>query len=137
MHVILMLLLGIIIFPSYAAEDFDRQQLLLRIQPIGRVHVEGQSETTKPASAAPIVEKARTGQELYEKYCIVCHQDGIAGAPKFRNEADWKPRLASLKIEGLIATAIKGINAMPAKGTCVECTEADIKNALQYMLPKS
>jgi len=26
---------------------------------------------------------------------------------------------------------------MPAKGTCIECTDKDLGGAIQYMLPKS
>lgn len=76
------------------------------------------------------------GQAIYEQHCVVCHQDGIAGAPKFRNEADWKPRLAQKNLDELTASAIKGLNAMPAKGTCPECIDAEIRAAVDYMVPK-
>ncbi|MDP1603111.1 MAG: c-type cytochrome [Legionella sp.] len=140
MRSILMLLLIMLILPLHADEDFDRQQILQRIQPVGSVRLDGQSDksVSDPAveKAEPTVKKER-GQEIYDTYCAVCHRDGVAGAPKFHNETEWKPRLAEKKIEGLTLTAIKGINAMPAKGTCGECNENDIKLAIQYMLPKS
>lgn len=78
-----------------------------------------------------------TGQAIYEKYCITCHQDGLAGAPKYRAAADWAPRLTNSTLDDLVERAIKGINAMPAKGTCNECSDDDIKQAIQYMLPQS
>ena len=31
---------------------------------------------------------------------------------------------------------IKGKNAMPPKGTCQECSDSDIKAAIDYMVPK-
>jgi cytochrome c5 len=65
------------------------------------------------------VEDKTTGQTIYEQHCSVCHQDGIAGAPKFRDPSDWKTRLTDQTIETLTAQAIKGLNAMPAKGTCL------------------
>ena len=65
----------------------------------------------------------------------MCHRDGIAGAPKFRDENSWKPRLANANIDALIASAIKGKNAMPPKGTCQECSDSDIKAAIEYMVP--
>ncbi|MCP0913904.1 MULTISPECIES: c-type cytochrome [Legionella] len=125
---------------GYAADDYERQQIEQRIAPIGQVRIQG--ETTAPAVAQPVqpapaeTAKKEPGQEIYEKYCQTCHRDGVAGAPKFRAEAEWKSRLAK-GIDGLTTSAIKGLNAMPPKGTCSECTDADIKAAVEYMVPKS
>lgn len=125
------------VLPVFALEDFDRQQILERIKPVGNVRVEGQSAVTTPeVSASKPAVKKLPGQEVYENHCTVCHENGIAGAPKFRDATDWNPRLAKQNLDELVATAIKGLNAMPAKGTCTECSEEDIKNAVQYMLPK-
>ncbi|WP_419419333.1 c-type cytochrome [Legionella sp. D16C41] len=120
--------------------DFDRQQIIERIKPIGQVKIEespADMQKAKQSSTQTQVatKKEEPGQATYEKYCITCHQNGLAGAPKFR-QADWKPRMEK-KIDGLTASAIKGLNAMPPKGTCVECSEEDIKNAILYMLPRS
>jgi len=140
MHFTLMLFLIALVTPLHALEDFDNQQLLERIAPVGHVRVEGKSNT--PVSAvleAPASQPAANklpGQTTYESHCIVCHADGIAGAPKFRTAADWQPRLAKSTIDELQAIAIKGLNAMPPKGTCTECSDADIKQAIQYMLPR-
>jgi cytochrome c5 len=75
-------------------------------------------------------------KDVYERHCIVCHRDGVAGAPKFRDKAAWAPRLANRKKEDLVATVNKGKNAMPPKGTCQECTDSDIKAAIDYMVPQ-
>ncbi|ASQ45055.1 c-type cytochrome [Legionella clemsonensis] len=138
------LILGFVISLSVSAtEDFDRQQIEQRIQPIGKVRLQEQ-KTAAPAATMQPAETETTaakqeepGQAIYEKYCSVCHRDGVAGAPKFRVAADWKERLATKKFEGLTASAIKGINAMPPKGTCMECSDEEIKDAVQYMLPQS
>lgn len=123
----------------YALEDIDRQQIQQRIQPVGKVHVQDQNGDAAVAEeeVAAKVETKVAGQDTYEQYCITCHRDGLAGAPKFHNENDWKPRLSGRTVDDLVASSIKGLNAMPAKGTCVECSEADLKAAIQYMLPKS
>lgn len=81
--------------------------------------------------------KEKPGKETYEQYCTVCHRDGLVGAPRFRNEQDWQSRLKGRKLEDLITSSIKGLNAMPAKGTCSQCSEEDLKAAISYMLPKS
>lgn len=119
----------------HAASDFDREQIQQRISPVGSVHI--QESLTEAAPPAPQETAVKTvpGQAIYEQYCMVCHRDGVASAPKFRDAADWAPRLANRKIDSLTATAIKGLNAMPAKGTCQECSETDIKAAIEYMVP--
>lgn len=89
----------------------------------------------KTATETPPQENS--GQTTYEQFCVICHQDGVASAPKFRNETDWKSRLAGRTVDDLVSSATKGLNLMPAQGTCSECTEADLKAAIQYMLPKS
>lgn len=127
-------------FSLIASEDFDKQQIQQRIQPVGKVSVEGEDNPSSKSSNEnkPIKTVIMApGQNIYDKYCFVCHRDGLAGSPKFRNADDWKPRLATQNIDVLTATAIKGLNAMPPKGTCQDCTEEDIKQAIQYMLPKS
>lgn len=75
-------------------------------------------------------------KQVYEQHCIMCHRDGVAGAPKFRDEASWKARMADRDIDALVTSAIKGKNAMPPKGTCQECTDSDIKSAIEYMVPQ-
>ncbi|KTC66746.1 cytochrome c5 [Legionella birminghamensis] len=124
---------------SWALEDFDRQQIEERIKPVGSVDIEEEAGTASTQKAAPAEEKKLAklpGQETFEQYCAVCHQAGVAGAPKFHDAADWKPR-QSKGVDGLVASAIKGLNAMPPKGTCQSCSEQDIKDAVQYMLPPS
>lgn len=123
--------------PTHASVDDDLEQIQQRIQPIGSVRVEQNQAVTKPVAAS--VEKkslSAPGQAVYEKHCVICHRDGIAGAPKFRDEAMWKPRLAKSNIDALVAIANKGLNAMPPKGTCQECNDSDIKAAINYMVPQ-
>ena len=73
------------------------------------------------------------GQKTYNTYCQACHNAGIANAPKLGDKAAWEPRLA-LGIDGLLASAIKGKNAMPPKGTCMACSDDDLKAAIEYMV---
>jgi cytochrome c5 len=81
-------------------------------------------------------EEAMTGQATYEQFCITCHQDGLVGAPKFGYKKDWDKHLAGKTIDDLVTSAMHGLNAMPAQGTCSECSAEDIKAAIIYMLPK-
>ncbi|WP_298445081.1 c-type cytochrome [uncultured Ferrimonas sp.] len=75
---------------------------------------------------------AQDGKAVYEKSCVTCHSIGLAGAPKFQNKAEWAPRLAK-GMDALVASVNNGLNAMPAKGACIDCNDEDYKAAIQYM----
>lgn len=79
--------------------------------------------------------EARDAQELYNKSCIACHSSGAAGAPKTGDAAAWAPRLAK-GMDKLVASAKTGINAMPPKGMCMDCTDAEFKALIQFMTVK-
>ena len=138
MRVWMFSLLILISMQLYADSDFDRQQIQQRISPIGNVQVQEPVQSNPvPTTTQQVAVKKNSGQAIYEQYCVVCHREGVAGAPKFQDAADWKSRLAKQNIDSLTASAIKGLNAMPAKGTCQECSDADIKAAIEYMVPQS
>ena len=126
-------------FSLFAVDNIELQNIQQRIQPEGQVHVQEPADTSNQAKDGNKVTEAKKvpGQTVYEQHCIVCHRDGLAGAPKLQDEKDWKPRMTGKTMKDLLASSIKGLNAMPAKGTCIECSDADLKAAIQYMLPKS
>jgi len=76
------------------------------------------------------------GKEIYETYCSVCHNTGAAGSPKFGDATAWKPIIAQGK-SILYSRALKGYNAMPARGTCASCTDNEIYAAVDYMVAES
>ena len=73
------------------------------------------------------------GKSTYTKVCSGCHQVGIAGCPKYGDKTAWGPRLKK-GLETLVKNAINGINAMPAKGGCMDCTDEEIELSVKYML---
>lgn len=75
-------------------------------------------------------------ERVYMQSCWACHNTGAAGAPKVGTAADWAPRAAK-GIDTLLANAISGVNAMPAKGLCFTCTDDDLKALIQYMIDSS
>ncbi len=105
-----------------------------RLKPVGTLCMEGQ-----PCAAAVVAAASgpRTGEQVVTAKCNLCHGTGAMGAPKIGDAAAWGPRLAERKLEGLVDHAIKGFNAMPAKGTCTDCTDDEIKNAVKHMVDKS
>ena len=76
------------------------------------------------------------GQQTYQASCQACHATGAAGAPKLGDKAAWAPRIA-LGIDALLASSIKGKNAMPPKGACMACTDEELKAAIEYMVSQS
>ncbi|MFT6915505.1 MAG: cytochrome c5 [Motiliproteus sp.] len=72
------------------------------------------------------------GEATYNQTCVTCHAAGVAGAPKAHNADDWAPRL-TVGIDALVASAIAGKGAMPPKGLCMACTDAELKAAIEFM----
>jgi cytochrome c5 len=83
-----------------------------------------------------LAQAERTGEQVYNGPCQVCHVAGVAGAPKFGDKAAWAPRIAT-GIDALVNTVKTGKNAMPPKGTCMDCSDAEIKAAVEYMVSKA
>ncbi|EJG1659095.1 cytochrome c5 family protein [Vibrio parahaemolyticus] len=98
-----------------------------RIKPVGDVYLAG-SEPVKEEPTSP-----RDGAKVYGTFCIACHASGVNGAPKSGNADDWAPRIAQGK-DVLVKHALEGFNAMPAKGTCMDCSDDEIIAAIDHMI---
>jgi cytochrome c5 len=68
----------------------------------------------------------------YAQTCAVCHNSGVAGAPKKGDSAAWKARLAKGE-DALHASVKNGMGAMPATGLCSDCSDDQFKALIQYM----
>ncbi len=68
----------------------------------------------------------------YNKSCAVCHTAGVAGAPKTGDAEAWKPRLDK-GMDALVASVTNGLNAMPPKGMCTDCSDDDYKALIEHM----
>jgi cytochrome c5 len=79
---------------------------------------------------------AADGQAVYQKSCQSCHASGVAGAPKLGDKEAWAPRIAT-GMDAMFAIAISGKNAMPPKGACMDCSDDDLKAAIEYMVSQS
>jgi len=76
---------------------------------------------------------ASADKKIYDTRCASCHATGIAGSPKFGDKAAWAPFIAT-GMDTMMAVAIKGKGAMPPKGGCSDCTDAQMKSTIQYMV---
>jgi cytochrome c5 len=92
---------------------------------------EGASEAVSEVSDGGV-----TGQKIYKQSCQACHANGVANAPKPGDKAAWAPRIAT-GIDAMLATAKKGKGAMPPKGTCMGCSDDELKSAIEYMVNQS
>lgn len=79
------------------------------------------------------VVSAADGEAVYNKACVTCHAAGVAGAPKAHDAAAWEARMAG-GVDALVASAIAGKGAMPPKGLCADCSDADLKAAIEFMV---
>ncbi|MCP4043635.1 MAG: cytochrome c5 family protein, partial [Gammaproteobacteria bacterium] len=91
-----------------------------------------------PSSTATANSAAGKGEQVYNMTCKTCHKDGIAGAPKLGDKGLWGPRIAK-GMDALMKSALDGVpgTAMPPRGTCMTCSDEDLKVAVDYMVAKS
>ena len=77
-------------------------------------------------------------QQKYMASCCAGHSTGAAGAPKVGAgmSAEWEPRLEK-GLDAVVQNAINGINTMPAKGLCFDCTDEDLRAIVEYMIESS
>ena len=73
--------------------------------------------------------------QKYMMSCFACHSTGAAGAPKVAagTISDWEPRLEK-GMDAIMTNVINGLNAMPPKGLCIDCTDDDLRAIVNYML---
>lgn len=91
------------------------------------------TETTATDAEADVqAVAAGVGKELYDSKCSVCHNAGVAGAPKLDDAAAWQARLAQGQ-DVLYQSVINGKGAMPPRATANDATDAELKAAVDYM----
>lgn len=113
---------------SATAQEMTDDAIKDRIKPYGSVNVAGAKAENAGGSAA------RSGEDVYNGACVACHGSGVLGAPKLHVAADWQPRLDERGLDGVWNNALNGINAMPPRGTCGDCSDEEIKAAIEYMI---
>ena len=106
-------------------------KIVERIKPVGSVCIEG-TECAAAGAAAAVASGPRSGADVYGTYCAACHGTGAMGAPKLGDKGAWDSRLAK-GFDTALANAINGINMMPAKGTCADCSDEEIGAAIKHM----
>jgi cytochrome c5 len=110
--------------PAAGSDGLGEEAVARRLQPVGRIEI-------RDASGPTVL---RTGEQVFQSVCTACHTAGVAGAPKFGDEAAWGPRVKT-GYEALLGSALKGKGAMPAQGGG-EYADVEIGRAVVYMANK-
>jgi cytochrome c5 len=79
---------------------------------------------------------ARTGEQVVQYQCVLCHGPGLSGAPKIGDAKAWGAR-ARAGLEGLVRSALRGRGAMPPSGGLADLSEPELRAAVAYMLGRS
>ena len=80
--------------------------------------------------------KADEGQQIVKQYCSSCHAPNPIiplGAPRMGYPDEWSPRIKQ-GFETMFKHASEGLNAMPARGGCFECSDEQLRRAMRFIL---
>jgi cytochrome c5 len=100
------------------------EAIVARISPVAN-----EGYTFKDATGPKVLQ---SGEAVYKMVCAACHDSGAAGAPKFADAAGWSPRIAQ-GYDKVVANAINGLRAMPAKGGNPDLDDAEVARAVVHM----
>ena len=125
-----------------AEDPVFQRQVEERIQPVARVAIAGQDNSSlAPPAAAPAVAATAaadlTGEQIYNQACVACHGAGVAGAPKLGDKAAWAPRIAQ-GMDTLHKHALQGFQGkagyMPPKGGRTDLSDQSVMNGVDYIV---
>lgn len=121
-------------FWTFSAQAATSEEIAKRLEPVGQVCIQGKECVGMGVVASASSGAAKNPDDIIAKHCTACHSIGLLNAPKIGDTAAWKERADQQGgLDGLLAKAITGLNAMPAKGTCGDCTDDELKSAIQKM----
>ena len=116
------------------AQAATNDDIAKRLEPVGKVCVQGEECKGMDVVASTGGGAAQSPDDIIAKHCNACHGTGLLGAPKIGDTAAWKERADHQGgLDGILAKAITGINAMPPKGTCMTCSDEELKGAIEKM----
>ncbi len=116
--------------------DKQRAEVEARIKPVGEVCLQGDAECG--GAAVAVASGPRSGEDVFNAACMACHATGAGGAPMVGDVAAWADRIAKGN-DALYDAGINGIagTGMIAKGGCMNCSDDEIKAAVDYMVAGS
>ena len=126
---------AVLAFSVLGAQAASDEDIARRLAPVGQVCIQGKPcESSAAVAPAAVAGSGKSTDEVVAQHCTACHSIGLLNAPKIGDTATWQARADEQGgLDGPLAKAITGLNAMPAKGTCGECTDEELKKAIQQM----
>jgi len=95
------------------------------------------SSSDQSSSYTPNLEN---GKAVYDRACVACHMQGVAGAAALTDKARWEASAAK-GLDTLRAHALHGYQGehgvMLEKGSCADCSETDVYDAVSYILKEA
>lgn len=114
----------------YAVPPGTDEEIAQRLVPFGSICRAGEDCGT---AAAVVASGPLSGEEVYNQFCFACHASGVSNAPILGDAVAWQPRIDK-GMDVLMASTLNGIGAMPAMGTCMNCSDDELGEAVTYML---
>ncbi|MES2819240.1 MAG: c-type cytochrome [Pseudomonadota bacterium] len=84
------------------------------------------------AMLACSVHAAQDADAVYARACAACHNGQLPNAPQKGDKAAWAPRLAK-GMDVLVLNVTNGLNAMPPRGLCTDCSAEDYQAVITLM----
>jgi cytochrome c5 len=78
------------------------------------------------------VQAAQDPETVFNNSCGACHNSFLPLAPQKGDVDEWKPRLEK-GLPTLVKHVTEGFNAMPARGSCTDCTADDYQAVIEWM----
>lgn len=107
-------------------------------QPKEEKQVQQEQQAPKEKGLSADIEN---GKVVYNKVCIACHMTGVAGAAALDDKPRWE-EMAAKGMKTLHSSVINGVaegkyGVMLAKGSCLDCSDQDLYDAVGYMLSEA
>ena len=87
-----------------------------------------QADTTGEESG-----NTRSGEEVFNQACFSCHGTGFYGAPVIGDGYAWEERVQK-GVQTLFESTLNGLNSMPPRGACTDCSDAELDAAVRYLI---
>ena len=85
-------------------------------------------------------ETENTGKTVFEESCASCHTGGfkawLSGSPEIGEMDDWESFFEK-GLSEMTKNVFEGSKRHEAKGDCDECTEEQIKAAIEYIMAET
>lgn len=86
-----------------------------------------------------LVDDPSAGEKIFKEFCASCHGRNRTidiDAPRIGDQKLWN-KLRKWGVSTLLAVTVKGVGVMPARGGCFECSDQQLRQAIEYILESS